>query len=120
LELAGIDGEMGNTSAVASTSSRIRSSTSSTSSSSLRNATIDDFKDALRPMIVYFAMMDQLSNDFVLTLDDGKVDDFANNLVDVINGCNGCKTIRELLRKARVDMGDDEIIDELQKGMMAA
>jgi len=116
LELACMNEDIDGTSGIGSASSRVRSATSS---SSMRN-TVDDFKDALRPMLVYFAMMDQLSSDFVLALNDIKVDDFANHLVEVINACNGCKTIRELLFKARVDLSDDEIIDELQRGMMAA
>ena len=114
LELAGIDADMGSSFSGGASSSRMRTAASNGGS---RN--IDDFKDALRPMIVYFAMMDQLSNDFVATLDDIKVEEFANHLVDVIYGCNCCKTIRDLLLKARVDLSDDEIMEELQKGMMA-
>lgn len=90
------------------------------SRSSTNAASIDDFRDALRPMVVYFAMMDQLSNDFVLCLDDTQVQDLANRLVEVINDCHSCKSIHELLRKARVNLKNDEILEELQKGMMAA
>jgi E3 ubiquitin-protein ligase UBR4 len=117
LELAGIDADMGSSFSMGASSSRIRTASSNDGS---RNTTVDDFKDALRPMIVYFAMMDQLSNDFVATIDDIKVEEFASHLVEVINGCNCCQTIRELLLKARVDLSDDEIMEELQKGVMAA
>ncbi len=83
-------------------------------------ASIDDFRDALRPMIVYLAMMDRLSDDFVLSLDDTQVQELANRLVEVIHDCHACKNIHELLRKARVNMDNDEVLEELQKGMMAA
>lgn len=90
------------------------------SRSGMNAASIDDFRDALRPMIVYFAIMDQLSNDFVLSLDDVQVHEFAGRLVEVIGDCLSCKSIHELLRKARVNLDNDEIMEELQKGMMAA
>jgi hypothetical protein len=84
-------------------------------------AGIDDFRDALRPMIVFYAMMDQLSTDFVLNnMDDVKVEDCANRLVQVIEACHRAKNIHELLRKAKVTLPHDDIIDELQKGMISA
>mmetsp|Transcript_108163 Transcript_108163/g.302973 ORF Transcript_108163/g.302973 Transcript_108163/m.302973 type:complete len:306 (-) Transcript_108163:40-957(-) len=112
LELAGVVGGDGSSSASGSALLRSTATTATLS--------IEDFRDALRPMIVYFALMDQLSNDFVLSLDDLKVDEFANRLVEIIHDCQSCKSIHELLRKARVSLEEEEIIDELQKGMMAA
>ena len=83
-------------------------------------AGIDDFRDALRPMLVYYAMMDQLSTDFVLNMDDVKVEEVANRLAQVIDNCQRSKGIHELLRKAKVTLDHDEIIDELQRGMISA
>jgi hypothetical protein len=83
-------------------------------------AGIEDFRDALRPMIVYFAMMDQLSSDFVLHMDDVKVEECANRLVHVIKKCHGAKSIQELLRKAKVTLDQGDIMDELQRGMLSA
>jgi hypothetical protein len=89
--------------------------------SSSGKAGIDDFRDALRPMIVFYAMMDQLSLDFVLNImDDVQVEECANRLVQVIEGCHRAKNIHELLRKAKVTLAHDDIIDELQKGMISA
>jgi hypothetical protein len=102
-------------------SSRQESSSSSIKRSSKSNkAGIDDFRDALRPMIVFYAMMDQLSCDFCLNMDDISVEDCANRLVQVIDDCHHAKSIHELLRKANVTLDHDEIIDELQRGMIAA
>jgi urease gamma subunit len=71
-------------------------------------------------MIVYFAMMDQLSSDFVLHMDDVKVEECANRLVHVIKKCHDAKSIQELLRKAKVTLDQDDIMDELQRGMLSA
>lgn len=110
LELGGGSSSLSAAAAAATSASLIRNNT----------ANIEDFKDALRPMIVYFAMMDRLSEDFVLSLDDSKVEELANRLVQVINDCQACKNIHELLQKARITLEPDEIMEELQKGMMAA
>lgn len=83
-------------------------------------ANIDDFRDALRPMIVYYAMMDQLSKDFIFSMDDIHVEEVAGRLVEVIEGCQRCKNIHELLRRAEIKLDHDQIIDELQRGMIAA
>ena len=71
-------------------------------------------------MIVFYAMMDQISIDFVVNMDDSKVEANAVNLCQVIEDCRRCKNIKDLLNKAKVTLSEDEIIDELQKGMMSA
>ena len=59
--------------------------------------------------------------DFVLNdMDDVRVEDCVNRLVQVIEDCHGAKNIHELLRKAKVTLAHDDIIDELQKGMISA
>ena len=83
-------------------------------------ASIDDFGSAIRPMIVFYAMMDQLSSDFVPNHDDEKIEECANRLVDVIQACQKSKSIHELLEKAKISMSHEKIIKELQRGMMAA
>ena len=80
---------------------------------------IDDFRDALRPMIVYFAIMDQLSSEFVVNMDDSKVEESSRRIVENIESCQRAKSIQELLAVARVTIDHDEIIGELQKGMIA-
>ena len=93
-----------------STSPRINSSQS----------TIDDFGSALRPMIVYFAILDQLSSDFAPNYDDEKIEESADHMVEVIEACHKSKNIHELLQKAKINLPQDQIINELQRGMMAA
>lgn len=83
-------------------------------------ATIDDFGSAIRPMIVFYAIMDQLSSDFAPNHDDEKIEECANRLVDVIQACQKSKSIHELLENAKVTMSHEKIIKELQRGMMSA
>jgi spore coat polysaccharide biosynthesis protein SpsF (cytidylyltransferase family) len=71
-------------------------------------------------MVVYYAIMDQLSSEFVLNMEDSKVEESANKLVDVIENCQRAQSIQELLRRANVALSQDEIIDELQRGMISA
>ena len=85
-----------------------------------QKADISDFRDALRPALVYYAIMDQVSADFVLNMDDCKVEECADRLVKVIKTCQGSRSIQELLRHANVTMEHSDIIDELQKGMISA
>lgn len=94
-------------------------SDSSKGETSRDNATIEDFRDSLRPMITIYAMMDQLSNDFVPDLDDVKIEELSNRLVQVIERCHRCKSIEELLLKAKVTLDHDEIIREFQSGMIS-
>jgi len=83
-------------------------------------ASITDFGSAMRPMIVYYAMMEQLSSDFVPDHDDEIIEECANRLVKVIESCQRSKSIHELLEKAKITLSHEEIINELQRGMISA
>ena len=83
-------------------------------------ASIDDFGSAMRPMVVFYAIIDQLSSDFAPNQDDEKIEECGNRLVDVIRTCQKSKSIHELLEKAKITMSHEKIINELQRGMMAA
>ena len=71
-------------------------------------------------MIVYYAMMEQLSSDFVPNHDDENIEECANRLVKVIESCQRSKSIHELLEKAKITLSHEEIINELQRGMISA
>ena len=83
-------------------------------------ASIDDFGSAMRLMVVFNAIMDQLSSDFAPNQDDEKIEECGNRLVDVIRTCQKSKSIHELPEKAKITMPHEKIINELQCGMMAA
>jgi hypothetical protein len=101
------------------TSSRpARTSRKSASPSiNVSRATINDFGNAMRPMIVYYAILDQLSSDFTPNCDDVKIEEYANRLVEVIESCQQTKSIHELLEIAKITIPHEEIINELQRGM---
>lgn len=81
---------------------------------------IEDFQFALRPLITLYVIMDQLSSDFTLQLDDLQIEENAQRLVRRIDACRSAKNIYELLQKAELNFTHDEIIDLLQRGMVAA
>ena len=79
--------------------------------------TINDFGNAMRPMIVYYAILDQLSSDFTPNCDDVSIEECASRLVEVIESCQKSKGIHELLEIAKITSTHEEIINELQRGM---
>ena len=81
---------------------------------------IDDFAKALRPMITLYAILDQLSSDFVVNMNDEVVEASAARLAETIEACQKSKSIYDLLQKAKVTIDHEEIIEELQKGMVSA
>lgn len=83
-------------------------------------ASVDDFANALRPFIVLYAMMDQLSSDFTPSLDDQSIEDSANRLSTTIESCQRSKNIHELFQRANVNLSEGDIMKELQRGMTAA
>jgi len=97
-----------------------RAGTRKFSNNNSSRATIDDFANALRPFVVYYAIMDQLSADFSPSLDDQAIEEAANRLVEVIEECQRSKGIHELLEKAHVTLSHSDILKELQRGMVAA
>jgi hypothetical protein len=81
---------------------------------------IDDFANALRPMITLYAIFDQLSADFVVNMSDEAVAESAARLTYKIEGCQKATGIYELLEKAKVALDHEAIIEELQRGMCHA
>jgi hypothetical protein len=81
---------------------------------------IDDFAKALRPMITLYAILDQLSSDFVVIMNDEVVEASAARLAETIEACQRSRSIHDLLQRAKVTLDHEEIIEELQKGMVSA
>jgi hypothetical protein len=104
--------------------SSARGNSSSNSSSSRRRgsskATIEDFQNAIRPMITLYAIVDHLSAEFSLAMEDVQIQESAERLVYAIEECQRSKSIHELLDKAKVMMDHEEMMEYLQKGMIVA
>jgi hypothetical protein len=81
---------------------------------------IDDFANALRPMITLYAIFDYMSLVYVPDMTDEMIKESAEGLVKHVEDCQKAKGIHDLLRKAGVKLDNDSIIEELQKGMVSA
>jgi hypothetical protein len=82
--------------------------------------TIEDFQNSLRPLITLFAIMDHLSADLCVCMDDIEIMDGSDRLAKFIAECLCSRSIHELLRIANVSLDHEEIIELLQRGMVAA
>ena len=82
---------------------------------------IDDFGTSIRPMITLFALLDKLSENFALNMEDTDIEEAASRIVKLLEECQRAKGIRELLETCGADFLDhDAILEGFQKGMMAA
>ena len=87
---------------------------------SAKVATITDFSNVIRPMITFYAVVDQLSAEFNLLQEDIDIGHSAERLVHCVEECQRAKSIHDLLDKAKVIMDHDEMMEYLQKGMVVA
>mmetsp|Transcript_24340 Transcript_24340/g.36776 ORF Transcript_24340/g.36776 Transcript_24340/m.36776 type:complete len:1632 (-) Transcript_24340:3-4898(-) len=81
---------------------------------------IDDFALALRPMITLYIILDAISSYYVQNMTDEMVEEASAFLVKRVEECQRAKSLPELLRKANFQLENFRILEELQKGMMAA
>lgn len=82
---------------------------------------IDDFGTSLRPMMTLYAILDQLSESFVLNMKDPEIEETADKIVKVLEKCHKAKGIRELLETCNATfLDEDEILDDFQRGMISA
>jgi hypothetical protein len=113
-------GSSGGFSFARASSARGNNSSSSRRRGSSSKATIEDFQNAIRPMITLYAIVDHLSAEFSLTMEDIQIQESAERLVYAIEECQRSKSIHELLDKAKVTMDHEEMMEYLQKGMIVA
>lgn len=78
---------------------------------------VEDYATALRPMITFFASLDQMSKDFILNMDDEKVEESAERLVHTIEQCQKADDIRSLLSIVNISISDEKIIEEIDAGI---
>ena len=81
---------------------------------------IEEFANALRPMITLYSIFDCISSLYIPNMTDELIRDSADVLVKHIEDCQKANGIHELLRKAGVKLDSDRIIEELQKGILSA
>lgn len=77
---------------------------------------IDDYGQALRPMITLYAVLDQLSKEFVVNDDDESTEATSERLAAKLESCYKAGDIEELLQVAEVTMSRDLICKYFEKG----
>jgi len=78
---------------------------------------IEDYAKALRPMITCYAILDQISKDFTLKMDDKMVEKCAENLAGIVGKCQKADNIRALISIAKITLDDTSIVEELEIGV---
>ena len=86
------------------------------SKSSHRNTMIEEYSEALRPMITLYAIFDQLSKEFVVNNDDESTEESSERLAAKLESCYKADSIQELLRIADVNVGNDVVCKYFEKG----
>jgi hypothetical protein len=71
------------------------------SKSSRRNTMIEDYSRALRPMITLYAVLDQLSREFIAGSSDEITDEASEHLAAKLDSCYKSSDIHKLLRAER-------------------
>uniref|UniRef100_A0A7S2LR68 E3 ubiquitin ligase UBR4 C-terminal domain-containing protein n=1 Tax=Skeletonema marinoi TaxID=267567 RepID=A0A7S2LR68_9STRA len=80
-----------------------------------KTAMIDDYGQALRPMITLYAVFDQLSREFVVN-DDESTEATSERLAARLESCYKAGDIEELLQVAEIAMSRDLICKYFEKG----
>lgn len=77
---------------------------------------IEEYSNALRPMLTLYVVFDQLSKEFVLGDDEG-TEESSERLAAKLESCYKAEGIQELLQIAEInDVGNDVICKYFEKG----
>lgn len=87
---------------------------------SSKRASVEDFQNVLRPMLTLFVIFETVSTSYHGQMDDVQIQEASESLVRIVEKCLGCKNIHELLGLANTNLEGGELVDLLQKGMVAA
>lgn len=78
---------------------------------------IEDYAKALRPMVIFYAVLHQMSKVFTIDMDDEKIEACSERVVGVIESCQKAEDIRSLISLANITLDDTSIVEELESGM---
>ena len=83
-----------------------------------RNAPgLNEYAKSLRPMVVLYAILDQLSADFTLNMDDERIEESSQRLVSLIRSCIEAENIQDLINKANITVDHDMLLKEFYRGI---
>jgi len=78
--------------------------------------TIEEYAKPLRPMLLFYATLDQLSKLFTLQMDDERIELCSQQLVSTIESCQKAESIRSLIALCNISLDDTTIIEEFKAG----
>ena len=80
-------------------------------------STIELYSKAIRPMVTFYAVIDQVSKDFSLEMSDQDVEASASKLVGVVESCYNAENVSALLSTANISLDHTTIIEEIEIGI---
>ena len=78
--------------------------------------TVEEYSKPLRPMLLLYATLDQLSKLFTLQMDDENIEKCSQQLVSTIESCQKAANIRSLIALCNVSLDDTTIIEAFEAG----
>jgi hypothetical protein len=78
---------------------------------------VEEYGRIMRPMLILYACLDQLSSVFTPQMDDEIVENCSQQLVKSIESCQKAGDIRSLIHQANISLDDTAIIEEIEAGM---
>ena len=78
---------------------------------------IEIYSKAIRPMVTFYAIVDQLSKMFSLEMNDQDVETSVSKLVGVVQSCYNSENVSALLSKANISLDHTTIIEEIEIGI---
>ena len=83
----------------------------------ISTSSIEDQSLALRPMIILFAILDEISEAIDINICDEKIASSAEKVARKVEKCNKAKNIQDLIQNAQIPLENIEIMSEFKKGM---
>jgi len=68
-------------------------------------------------MVVLYAILNQLSEDFTLNMDDERIEESSQRLVALIRSCTEAENIQDLISTANITVDHDMLLKEFLLGI---
>lgn len=86
---------------------------------------VEKYSSALRPLFTLFAVLDQLSKEYINRgiMDDVSIADSAETLSDVVKCCKITSTVQDLFKKyvaGNTSMTLEQVVEEFDRGRKLA
>ena len=78
---------------------------------------LNEYAKSLRPMVVLYAILNQLSEDFTLNMDDERIEESSQRFVALIRSCTEAENIQDLISTANITVDHDVLLKEFLLGI---